>query len=150
MNFAAFACVSRPSTTRRMMARRSSSLLLILISSWATAPPFRRRHVAESGHFYLARSGHFHLAATEQGPIRKIPSTTSGTPHPERKLPEQRCGGNRCRTATRGLVLRPRPVLQAKTRDPAELALVVRDEDQLPADGLCSDQRVERTDGRAS
>src|SRR5258708_14441017 len=47
-------------------ARRSSSLLLISTSSWATSPPFRRRHVAENGHFYLARSGHFHLAATGQ------------------------------------------------------------------------------------
>src|SRR6266850_2098341 len=73
-NSAAFACVSRPSRTCRTTARRSSSLLLISTSSWATSPPFRRRHVAESGHFYLARSGHFHFAATAKGRISAVPS----------------------------------------------------------------------------
>src|SRR6266581_2444704 len=47
------------------------------------------------------------------------------------------------------VVLGLRPVFQAQSRDPAELALVVRDEDQLPPDRLRRDQRVERTDGRA-
>src|SRR5712664_675858 len=42
-----------------------------------------------------------------------------------------------------------RPVFQAQSRDPAELALVVRDQNQLPPDRLRRDQRVERTDGRA-
>src|SRR5258708_32705914 len=59
-------------------ARRSSSLLLISTSSWATSPPFRRRHVAESGHFYLARSGHFHFAATGFGRITELLSTRAG------------------------------------------------------------------------
>src|SRR6267378_5515217 len=72
MNSPAFACVSWPSTTCRTTARRSSSLLLISTSSWATDPPFRRRRVAESGHFYLARSGHFHFAATRRGRISVV------------------------------------------------------------------------------
>jgi len=45
--------------------------------------------------------------------------------------------------------LRLRPVFQAQTHDPAELALVVRNEDQLPAHRLRCDQRIERPDGLA-
>src|SRR5882762_7869750 len=86
-NSAAFACVSRPSRTCRTTARRSSSLLLISTSSWATSPPFRRRHVAESGHFYLARSGHFHVASTPEGLIRRITSTQAVGHHTQYPVP---------------------------------------------------------------
>src|SRR5438105_4821331 len=45
--------------------------------------------------------------------------------------------------------LNPRPVFQSQARDPAELALVVRNENQLLPERLRRDQCVERTDGFA-
>src|SRR5438105_4890600 len=45
--------------------------------------------------------------------------------------------------------LNPRPVFQSQARDPAKLALVVRNENQLLPERLRRDQCVERTDGFA-
>ena len=41
------------------------------------------------------------------------------------------------------------PVLNMQTRDPAELALIIGNEDQFATDGLRRDQRIQRTDGCA-
>src|SRR4051812_47708562 len=65
-NSPAFACVSRPSTTRRTTSRRSSSLLLIATSSVPIHPTPWRHRAAETGHLYLGGTGHFHFAATRR------------------------------------------------------------------------------------
>src|SRR5882724_4754644 len=102
MNSPAFACVSRPSTTCRTTARRSSSLLLISTSSWATDPPFRRRHVTESGHLYLARSGHFHFAAAAKGRISAVLSPGPPLAYRAPRLAER--GGSRLNSAAQGAI----------------------------------------------
>ena len=64
MNSPAFACVSRPSTTRRTTSRRSNSFLLIATSSVPIHPAPWRQRAAETGHLYLGGTGHFHFAST--------------------------------------------------------------------------------------
>src|SRR3954453_15923503 len=88
-NSPAFACVSRPSTTRRTTSRRSSSLLLIATSSVPIHPTPWRHRAAETGHLYLGGTGHFHFAATWA-------CLVNGVPSPRRRYPSRRERSDSC------------------------------------------------------
>src|SRR3954469_11013978 len=92
MNSPAFACVSRPSTTRRTTSRRSSSLLLIATSSVPIHPTPWRHRAAETGHLYLGGTGHFHFAATRRGRISIVLSLPTSLLHPCQRSRLQRGG----------------------------------------------------------